>query len=358
MAVNNDIITLGIESSCDETSIAVIKNGREVLSNIISSQIDIHKEYGGVVPEIASRKHLENINFVLENALKEAGVSLKEIDLIGVTRGPGLIGALLIGVTTAKALAFALNKPLVGVQHIQGHVAANYIAHKELEPPFVGLIVSGGHTSLVMVGDYNEMKEIGSTRDDAIGEAYDKVARVLDLGYPGGPKIDALAKEGREDAIHFKRVLLEKGNMDFSFSGVKTGVINYLSNQTQKGRSFSEGTMLGDDGLPISKADVAASFQRAVLDVVVEKALEAVKAEGIKKIAMCGGVAANSRLRELMDDACKKRNIKLYYPPLVLCTDNGAMIGASAHFAYLKGRRDGLDMDANANFGGFMEDTI
>ncbi len=342
-------IALGIETSCDETSVGIVVNGKKVLANVISSQIDIHKEYGGVVPEIASRKHLENINWVLEEALTEAGVSLEDIDVVGVTRGPGLIGALLIGVTTAKTIAFALDKPLVGVQHIQGHLAANYIEHEKLKPPFVGLIVSGGHTNLVVVEDYLKIREIGGTRDDAIGEAYDKVARVLELGYPGGPKIDKLAKEGNEEAIHFKRVLMEKNNLDFSFSGTKTGVINYLNNQKQKGCDFLEGNILGDAGQPISKADVAASFQRAILDVVIEKSFSALKLEKLNKLVVCGGVAANSRLRELLKEKGTKENVEIYYPSPILCTDNGAMIGAAAYYAYREGKTDNLDMDANAS---------
>ncbi len=346
-----DIITLGIESSCDETSVGIVVNGKKVLANVISSQIEIHKEYGGVVPEIASRKHLENINMVLDEALLEAGITLDEIDVIGVTRGPGLIGALLIGVTTAKAIAFALEKPLVGVQHIQGHLAANYLEHPELKPPFVGLIVSGGHTSISVVDDYLHMRELGSTRDDAIGEAYDKVARVLDLGYPGGPKVDKLAKEGDEEAIHFKRVSLEKGSFDFSFSGTKTAVINYMNTKKQQGLNFDKGNMTGDNGQLISRADLAASFQKSVLDVIVEKAVEAAKKEGLKNIAMCGGVAANSRLRELLSEKAKAYGLNLFYPSPVLCTDNGAMIAAATYYAYKEGKEDGIDMDASASFG-------
>ncbi len=347
---NKEVVILGIETSCDETSIAVISDGKKILSNIISSQIDIHKEYGGVVPEIASRKHLENINFVLNEALEKAKVKLDEIDAIGVTRGPGLIGALLIGVTTAKALAYALHKPLIGVHHIYGHLSANYLEHHNLKPPFVGLIVSGGHTSIVRVEDYLTTIEIGATRDDAIGEAYDKVARVLGLGYPGGPKIDKLAKEGDEEAIHFKRVLLEKGNMDFSFSGTKTAVINYLSNQKQKGCDFDKGNIIGDRGQIITKADLAASFQKSVLDVVVAKAIDATKREGLDKIVMCGGVAANSRLRELISEESKKNGVEVFFPSPGLCTDNGAMIAAAAYHKFTGGAIDTLDMDADASF--------
>ena len=347
----NKIITLGIESSCDETSVGIVVNGKEILANVISSQIDIHKQYGGVVPEIASRKHLENINEVLEQALDEAKIKLEDVDVIGVTRGPGLIGALLVGVATAKMIAFALEKPLIGVQHIKGHLAANYLEFPELQPPFVGLVVSGGHTTLTIVEDYLEMKEIGATRDDAVGEAYDKVARVLGLGYPGGPKVDKLAKEGDETAVAFKRVLLEKGNMDFSFSGTKTAVINFLSNQKQKGQDFEKGNVVGDRGQIISKADLAASFQRAILDVIVEKTVELAKRENLDKIVMCGGVAANSRLRELLREKATKSNIEIYYPSPKLCTDNGAMIAAATYYAYKNGEIEGLEMDASASFG-------
>ena len=255
------LVTLAIESSCDETAAAVMLDGREMLSNIISSQIDIHKLYGGVVPEIASRHHLNNVNTVVEQALEESGLDMDDVDMIGVTYGPGLVGALLIGLATAKAYALATGKPLIGVHHIQGHISANYIEHKELEPPFMALVVSGGHTNLVEVTGYNECKVLGGTRDDAVGEAYDKVARVLGLGYPGGPLIDRIAGEGNPDAVEFKRVFLEKGSLDFSFSGIKTGVLNYVNSEKQAGRE-------------INVADVAASFQAAVLDVIVKKTVD------------------------------------------------------------------------------------
>ena len=330
---DNKFLTLGIETSCDETAISVVADGREVLSNVISSQIDIFKNYGGVVPEIASRHHLENINGVLETSLKEAGVTLDDIDLVGVTMGPGLIGALLMGVSTAKAIAFASGKPIVGVHHLIGHVSANFIQHAELEPPFMALITSGGHTEIVQVDDYDKLTVLGGTRDDAVGECYDKVARVLGLGYPGGPKIDRIAKEGNSEAIHFKRVYLEKDSLDFSFSGLKTAVLNYLNSEKQAGRE-------------VNRADVAASFQQAVMDVIVKKAMDACETRREKKLVLAGGVAANSKLRETLDKECAKRHIKLYYPTPILCTDNGAMIASAAYYKYTKNGADGLDMDA------------
>ncbi len=330
---DNKFLTLGIETSCDETAISVVADGREVLSNIISSQIDIFKNYGGVVPEIASRHHLENINGVLDAALKEADVTMDDIDLIGVTMGPGLVGALLMGVSTAKAVAYASGKPIVGVHHLNGHISANYIQHPELEPPFMALITSGGHTEIVQVDDYDKLTVLGGTRDDAVGECYDKVARVLGLGYPGGPKIDRIAREGNPEAVHFKRVFLEKDSLDFSFSGLKTAVLNYLNSEKQAGRE-------------ISRADVAASFQQAVMDVIVKKAMDACEIRNEKKLVLAGGVAANSKLRAMLDEECAKRNIALYYPAPVLCTDNGAMIACAAYYKYMKQGPDGLDMDA------------
>ncbi len=329
-------LTLGIETSCDETAIAVIANGREVLSNVISSQIDIFKNFGGVVPEIASRHHLENINGVLSEALVGAGVSLDDIDLIGVTNGPGLIGALLMGVATAKSLSFAKDIPLVGVHHLMGHISANFIEYPALEPPFMALITSGGHTEIVEVKSYTECEILGGTRDDAVGEAYDKVARVLGLGYPGGPKIDRIAKEGNPEAIHFKRVYLEKDSFDFSFSGLKTSVLNYINSRKQAGEE-------------INRADIAASFQQAVMDVIVEKAVSAAKMRGETKLALAGGVAANSKLREMLGEACKENGIELYRPVPALCTDNGAMIGAAAYYKYKEKGADGLYLDAYAN---------
>lgn len=329
-------VTLAIESSCDETAAAVMSEGRNVLSNIISSQIDIHKQYGGVVPEIASRHHLTNVNTVVDRAMKEADVSMDQVDMIGVTYGPGLVGALLIGLATAKAYALATGKPLIGVHHIHGHICANYIEHQELEPPFMALVISGGHTNIVEVTGYNECRVLGGTRDDAAGEAYDKVARVLGLGYPGGPLIDKIAREGDPHAVEFKRVFLEKDSFDFSFSGIKTGVLNYINSEKQAGRE-------------IKVADVAASFQAAVLDVIVAKTLKAAIEMGKDKIVLAGGVAANSMLREMMVDGCRRNGIELYYPSPVLCTDNAAMIGCAAYYRYMAGERDDLTLDAIPN---------
>ena len=330
------ILTLAIESSCDETAAAVIAEGREVLSNIISSQIEIHKQYGGVVPEIASRHHLNNVNTVVDQALEEAGVTIDDVDMIGVTYGPGLVGALLIGLATAKAYALAADKPLIGVHHIHGHICANYIQHKELEPPFMALVISGGHTNIVEVEDYNTCRVLGGTRDDAAGEAYDKVARVLGLGYPGGPLIDKIAREGDPEAVEFKRVFLEKGSLDFSFSGIKTGVLNYINSEKQAGRE-------------ISVPDVAAGFQAAVLDVIVAKTVGAAVDMGKDKIVLAGGVAANSMLREMLEKECAKHGLRLYYPAPVLCTDNAAMIGCAAYYKYMAGERDDLTLDAIPN---------
>lgn len=327
---------LAIESSCDETAAAVVLDGRDVRSNIIASQIDIHKLYGGVVPEIASRHHLENVNRVVEEALEQASADMDDIDAIGVTCGPGLVGALLIGLATAKAYALATGKPLIGVHHIHGHICANYIEHKELEPPFMALIVSGGHTNIAEVTGYNSCRILGGTRDDAVGEAYDKVARVLGLGYPGGPKIDRIAREGDPHSVEFKRVFLEKGSMDFSFSGIKTGVLNYVNSEKQAGRE-------------ISVPDVAAAFQEAVLEVIVTKTVQAAVDMKMDRIVMAGGVAANSRLREMMEEACGSRGIRLLYPSPVLCTDNAAMIGCAAYYRYLEGDFDDLTLDATPN---------
>ena len=326
-------LTLAIESSCDETSVAVVADGRNVMSNIISSQIDIHTAFGGVVPEIASRHHLQNMNTVVGQSLEEAGGTLDDIDLIGVTYGPGLVGALLMGVATAKAIAFAKGIPLVGVNHMHGHISANFIEHKELEPPFMSLVVSGGHTNIVEMSDYGVCKVLGGTRDDAVGEAYDKVARVIGLGYPGGPKIDRVAKEGNPEAIQFKRVYLEKGSKDFSFSGLKTAVLNYLNTERQAGRE-------------INVPDVAASFQEAVIEVIVHKTMEAVTEAKQDKLVLAGGVAANSRLRAELSHACEKAGVKLYVPSPVLCTDNAAMIGCAAYYKYKAQGADGLDLDA------------
>ena len=331
-----DVLILAIESSCDETAAAVVKNGREVLSNVINTQIAIHTEYGGVVPEIASRKHIENINPVIKKALTDAGVTLDDIDAIGVTYGPGLVGALLVGVAEAKAIAFAKNKPLVGVHHIEGHISANYVENKELEPPFVALVVSGGHTHLVKVNDYGEYEIIGRTRDDAAGEAFDKVARAIGLGYPGGPKIDKLAKEGNPEAIEFPRAHVDDAPYDFSFSGIKSAVLNYINSANMQGKE-------------INRADVAASFQKAVVDALVSRAVKLAKECGMAKLAIAGGVASNSALRAAVQEECAKNNIRFYSPSPVLCTDNAAMIGAAAYYEYIKGVRHGYDLNAVPN---------
>lgn len=336
MSEKDDVLILAIESSCDETAAAVVKNGREVLSNVINTQIAIHTEYGGVVPEIASRKHIENINPVIRKALEDAGVTLDDIDAIGVTYGPGLVGALLVGVAEAKAIAFAKNKPLVGVHHIEGHISANYVENKELEPPFVALVVSGGHTHLVKVNDYGEYEIVGRTRDDAAGEAFDKVARAIGLGYPGGPKIDKLAKEGNPDAIEFPRAHVDDAPYDFSFSGIKSAVLNYINSANMQGKE-------------INHADVAASFQKAVVDALVSRAVRLAKECGMDKLAIAGGVASNSALRAAVQEESAKNNIKFYSPSPVLCTDNAAMIGAAAYYEYIKGVRHGYDLNAVPN---------
>lgn len=328
-----DKLILGIESSCDETAAAVVKNGREVLSNVINTQIDLHKKYGGVVPEIASRKHIENIDAVVEEALVKAGVTIDNIDAVAVTYGPGLVGALLVGVSFAKGYSYAAHKPLVPVHHIKGHIMANFIAHKELEPPFVCLVASGGHSHIVLVEDYTEFKILGRTRDDAAGEAFDKIARVIGLGYPGGPKVDKLAKEGNPEAVKFPRVRIDKDSLDFSFSGVKTAVINYLHKQEQL-------------GIEVNKADIAASFQAAVTDVLVEHTIEAAEKYNIITIAIAGGVAANSELREKMTREAGKKNISVLFPPPVLCTDNAAMIACAGYYSYLKGITAEQDLNA------------
>lgn len=331
-----DVTILAIESSCDETAAAVIRNGREVLSNVISSQVALHTLYGGVVPEIASRKHIEKINQVIESALEEAGMTLEEMDAIGVTYGPGLVGALLVGVAEAKAIAYAAKKPLVGVHHIEGHVAANYLEHPDLEPPYLCLVVSGGHTHLVIVKDYSEFEILGRTRDDAAGEAYDKVARAIGLGYPGGPKIDKLSKEGDPLAIPFPKAKVADAPYDFSFSGLKSAVLNYLNHEKMQNHEINE-------------ADVAASFQKAVVDVLVDHTMLAAKDHGITKIALAGGVASNSGLRQSMREACDKHGYTLYHPSPVFCTDNAAMIGSAAYYEYCKGTRHGWDLNAIPN---------
>ena len=331
-----DIYILAIESSCDETAAAVVKNGREVLSNVISSQIELHTIYGGVVPEIASRKHIEKINQVIEQALEEASVDFEKIDAIAVTYGPGLVGALLVGVSAAKALAFALNKPLIGVHHIEGHISANYIENRELKPPFLCLVVSGGHSHLVQVKDYGEYEIIGRTRDDAAGEAFDKVARAIGLGYPGGPKIDKLSKEGNPEAIHFPRAKVGESEYDFSFSGLKSSVLNYINGCQMKNQ-------------PISPADVAASFQKAVIDVLVDHSMQAVKEYGVKQFAIAGGVASNGHLRRAVKEGCEKNHVEFYYPSPIYCTDNAAMIGCAAYYEFIKGNFHDYDLNAVPN---------
>jgi len=331
-----EILILAIESSCDETAASVVKNGRIVLSNIISSQIDLHTLYGGVVPEIASRKHIEHIDDVISEAIKQANVTMEEIDAIAVTYGPGLVGALLVGLAEAKALAFATKKPLIGVHHIEGHICANYIEDKEFEPPYIALVVSGGHSHLVFVEDYGKFEILGRTRDDAAGEAFDKVARAIGMGYPGGPKIDAAAKNGNPKAISFPRAFLEEDSYDFSFSGLKSSVLNYVNKQK----------MTGQDIVP---EDVAASFQQAVVEVLVGKTMKAARGRGMKKIALAGGVASNSALRQKMKEACDEAGYELNIPTPILCTDNAAMIGCAAYYEYIRGIRDELDLNANPN---------
>ena len=333
---NEDVLILAIESSCDETAASVVKNGREVLSNVIFTQIDLHTRYGGVVPEIASRKHIEKINQVIEEALDQAGVTLTDITAIAVTYGPGLVGALLVGVSEAKAISFATGKPLIGVHHINGHISANYIEYPELEPPFVCLVASGGHSHLVVVKDYGEYEIVGRTRDDAAGEAFDKVARAIGLGYPGGPKIDKLSREGNPDAIFFPRAKIAENEYDFSFSGLKSAVLNYLNSCQMKGEE-------------ICQADVAASFQKAVIDVLVEHSLHAVKEFGYDRFAIAGGVASNSSLREAFERECQKRKIQFFHPSPVYCTDNAAMIGTAGYYEYKKGVRHGYDLNAVPN---------
>ncbi|MDU3010944.1 tRNA (adenosine(37)-N6)-threonylcarbamoyltransferase complex transferase subunit TsaD [uncultured Peptoniphilus sp.] len=327
---------LAVESSCDETSVAVVENGREVYSNIIASQIDTHKKFGGVVPEIASRQHVEAINTVLKEGLDQAGVKLSDIDIIAATKGPGLIGALLVGLSAGKALALATGKPFVGVNHIVGHVCANYISFKDLEPPFIGLIISGGHTYLIEVKDYVDFTLHGRTVDDAVGEAFDKVARSLGLSYPGGPVVDALAKKGKE-TIEFPRVMIKEDNYNFSFSGLKTAVLNYLNSTRLRGEE-------------IVVEDVCKSFQEAVVDVLLEKSFRLASEKNMDKIVLCGGVSANSRIREAFEERGSKENIKIFYPELKLCTDNAAMIASAAYYEYRAGKVDEENF-ANPNLG-------
>lgn len=323
----SDFYTMGIETSCDDSSVAILKNDREVMVNLISSQIDIHALFGGVVPEIASRKHLEAINPLIEKALADTNLSYEDIDLISVTKGPGLMGSLLVGISAAKGLSLATGTPLIGANHMQGHICANYLSNKDLEPPFISLVVSGGHTYLCKVNSYTDYEVIGKTLDDAAGESFDKVARKIGLGYPGGPKIDKLAREGNKDAIDFPRVMLEKGSYDFSFSGLKTAVLNYAHKLEQRGEE-------------VNKADLAASFQEAVVDVLVDKSMMLLKETGLKSLAVSGGVAANSRLKERLKEECDKEGIKFYHPSVILCTDNAAMIAMAGYLNYKNGAVD------------------
>jgi N6-L-threonylcarbamoyladenine synthase len=334
--MKEDILILAIETSCDETSAAVVRNGREVLSNIISSQIDIHKKFGGVVPEVASRKHLENISQVIDEGLLEAGVPLNDLDAVAVTCGPGLVGALLIGLSTAKAIAYSSGLPFIGVNHIEGHIAANYIENKELEPPFICLVASGGHSHIVNVIDYNSYEILGRTRDDAAGEAFDKIARALGLGYPGGPMIDKLAVTGNREAINFPRAFLEEGSYDFSFSGLKSAVLNYMNSRKMRGEE-------------INSADIAASFQEAVADVLSAKLIKAALDRKSKYAVLAGGVASNSRLRELLKQRGEEAGIKVLYPSPILCTDNAAMIGCAAYYRYINGTRSDFAINAMPN---------
>jgi N6-L-threonylcarbamoyladenine synthase len=326
-------LTLAIESSCDETSAAVLRGGRTLLSNIIATQIPVHQKFGGVVPEIASRKHIVNVMPVIDEALRQAKVALNDIDQIAVTYGPGLVGALLVGVSAAKSLAFSLGVPLIGVNHLEGHIFANFLSAPNLEPPFMALVVSGGHTSLVQVKGYNHFVLMGQTRDDAAGEAFDKVARVMGLPYPGGPQIDRLAKDGNPAAIDFPKALQDKGNYEFSFSGLKSAVLNYLNSMKLKQQ-------------PVNKADVAASFQRAVIEVLVAKALEAMHATGMRTLVLAGGVAANSALEGRLREAAQAQGIRFYYPSTVLCTDNAAMIACRGYYQSLAGRFSNLYLNA------------
>ena len=329
-------LILAIESSCDETSAAVVRDGREVLSNVIATQIDTHKKFGGVVPEVASRMHIESIDVVVKEALEEAKVTLDDIDAIGVTYGPGLVGALLVGLQYAKGLAYAAKKPLIGVNHIEGHICANYIQHKDLKPPFVSLVVSGGHTFIVHVKDYGKFEVLGQTRDDAAGEAYDKVARAIGLGYPGGPKIDKLAKEGNPLALKFPRANFHEETLDFSFSGLKSAVLNYLNKAKMKDEE-------------VNRADVAASFQHAVVEVLKDNVFLTCKKKNLNKIAVAGGVASNSALRKALIEEGDKKGIKILFPEPVLCTDNAAMIGSAAYFELLNNKESKLDLNAKPN---------
>lgn len=336
MGMEKDIKILAIESSCDETAAAVVVNGRDMRSNVISSQIALHTLYGGVVPEIASRKHIEKINQVIEQALLDADMVLDDMDAIAVTYGPGLVGALLVGVAEAKAISFAKGIPLVGVHHIEGHISANYIENPDLKPPFLCLVVSGGHTHLVRVADYGKYEILGRTRDDAAGEAFDKVARAIGLGYPGGPKIEKASHEGDPEAIAFPRAKVGGGVYDFSFSGLKSAVLNYLNGCRMK-------------NIEINQADVAASFQKSVTDVLVDHAAQALDEYKMDQFAIAGGVASNGVIREAMEQMCREKGVKFYHPSPILCTDNAAMIGAAAYYDFVAGKRAGMDLNAIPN---------
>ncbi|MGO4987322.1 tRNA (adenosine(37)-N6)-threonylcarbamoyltransferase complex transferase subunit TsaD [Gallicola sp. Sow4_E12] len=331
-----DLISMAIETSCDETSVAVLKNGRDVLVNLISSQIDVHKRFGGVVPEVASRMHLESINNIIEEALEEGDIGFEDLDFISCTKGPGLIGALLVGVSASKALSYSLGIPLVGVNHMQGHICANYISHKELEPPFISLVVSGGHTYLIEVLSYADYNIIGRTKDDAAGESFDKIGRAMGLSYPGGPQIDRLAKQGNPKAVDFPRVMMDSKDYDFSFSGLKTAVLNYINHQKQK-----------EEDLNVE--DICASFQASVMDVLVEKSFRLAHEKGYKIIAVSGGVAANSELKKRMEERGQEENIKIYFPEPILCTDNAAMIGCAGYYDFINGKTEDLDMRVDPN---------
>lgn len=331
-----DVVILAIESSCDETAAAVVVNGRKVLSNVIYSQIDLHTLYGGVVPEIASRKHIEKITQVISKALDDANMTLKDLSAIAVTYGPGLVGPLLVGVAEAKAIAFGAGLPLIGVHHIEGHICANYIENEELKPPFMSLVVSGGHTHLVRVCDYGKYEVVGKTRDDAAGEAFDKVARAIGLGYPGGPKIDKAAKAGNSEAIKFPKAKVDGSEYDFSFSGLKSAVLNYINSAEMKGQ-------------PIVVEDIAASFQKTVVEVLTEHAIRAIREYDCKEFAIAGGVASNTALRESISKACEKEGVKFYCPAPIYCTDNAAMIGVAAYHEYISGQFADYSLNAIPN---------
>lgn len=332
----NKLKILAIETSCDETSVAVIENGRNILSNTISSQIETHRIFGGVVPEIASRMHLESINLIIEQSLREAKIKFSDIDIVACTKGPGLIGALLVGISAAKAISYALNIPLIGVNHMEGHICANYLQYKDLKPPFISLVVSGGHTYLVETKNYSNYEIIGRTRDDAAGESFDKIARALGLPYPGGPEIDKLAKKGNPKAIEFPRVIIDKKSYDFSFSGLKTAVLNYINNQKQK-------------NIELNVPDICASFQQAVLDVLVSKSERILKERNLNKLVVSGGVAANSKLIDMLENMGEKNKIQIYHPEKILCTDNAAMIGCAAYYDYKNGKKSELDLKVYPN---------